>query len=376
MPGQVIDFTPAPVGGLEIRHKPPALKALTPLRFLAAMHVVLFHENMLLPLRSQLWIRFVNAGYTGVTFFFVLSGFILAYNYPTLKNRFEFWSSRFARIYPLYLFSLLLSLVLALRLGLQQHLPTKLLLTISLLQAWFPGWAFALNTPAWTLSVEAFFYGVFPFAVRLISRNPLRSAAVISSVYLGVWSLPAIVGTMHGTAASAFPLSTQVLEGPFPLFRLPAFLIGVATGLMFLHRGRHRLRSTRIALGFGIVSATALLLAAPGPLLLPLRTAALAQSYALVSFGLAPVRARLLTHPLSQLAGEISFGIYILQAPVIRAVSFALRHVGVLQGPVSVFISVAVLLFTSWLTYRYIEVPARLAIRQALTHKRVPVRPL
>src|ERR1035437_982751 len=94
---------------VEVRHNLPPLRALTSLRFFAAMYVVLFHEShnpghiVLFPLAA----RFVASGFTAVTLFFVLSGFILAYNYDRIRSRREFWISRFARIYPVYFLSLL-----------------------------------------------------------------------------------------------------------------------------------------------------------------------------------------------------------------------------------------------------------------------------
>src|SRR5262245_1529969 len=60
----------------------PALPALTSVRFLAALHVVVYHFFLVFPSRLP-WLvaGVIGAGYTGVSFFFVLSGFVLAYNY-------------------------------------------------------------------------------------------------------------------------------------------------------------------------------------------------------------------------------------------------------------------------------------------------------
>src|SRR5262252_4726703 len=89
----------------------PRLPAVTSLRFFAAFHVALFHMKEMRVLTHPEWLRaFAGIGYTGVSFFFVLSGFILVYTYwgrdISLGN---FWQTRFARIYPAYLFSLVLT---------------------------------------------------------------------------------------------------------------------------------------------------------------------------------------------------------------------------------------------------------------------------
>jgi peptidoglycan/LPS O-acetylase OafA/YrhL len=57
----------------------------------------------------------VNAGYASVSFFILLSGFVLAYNYAARArtgelDKVRFWKARFTRLYPIYLLSLLLSL--------------------------------------------------------------------------------------------------------------------------------------------------------------------------------------------------------------------------------------------------------------------------
>jgi peptidoglycan/LPS O-acetylase OafA/YrhL len=87
----------------------PQLPAITSLRFFAAIHVVLFHLQCFHLITGPSWFqKFCSIGYTGVSFFFVLSGFILVYTYAgrDLSAR-EFCRARFARVYPAYTFSLL-----------------------------------------------------------------------------------------------------------------------------------------------------------------------------------------------------------------------------------------------------------------------------
>src|SRR5271167_2116696 len=89
----------------------PRLPAVTSLRFFAAFHVALFHMKEIGVLTGPAWLKaLAGIGYVGVSFFFVLSGFILVYTYAgrTISLR-DFWQARFARIYPAYVFSLVLS---------------------------------------------------------------------------------------------------------------------------------------------------------------------------------------------------------------------------------------------------------------------------
>jgi len=89
----------------------PRLPALTSLRFFAALHVVFFHFLAFKIFTSQGWFGQISSiGYVGVSFFFVLSGFILVYTYEGRDiSAGAFWRARFARIYPALAFSLLLT---------------------------------------------------------------------------------------------------------------------------------------------------------------------------------------------------------------------------------------------------------------------------
>ena len=124
---------------------------------------------------------FLSNGYLAVALFFLLSGFILSYTYEGhVEGRKEFasfWEARFARIYPVYFLALLLALPFQHRLTLGSASSV-----IFMVQAWNPlhrEWAGSWNYPAWSLSVEAFFYVFFPFIQRQISRMSDRALSVM-----------------------------------------------------------------------------------------------------------------------------------------------------------------------------------------------------
>ena len=143
---------------------------------MAAFYVVLFHG---LPWLRQKFVvpraleTFLGNGYLAVTLFFILSGFILAYTYDGQidgkTNRLHFWEARFARIYPVYFLSLMLAFWFERGLSLGTRLAV-----LGMVQAWdprAPQLTGAWNYPAWTLSVEAFFYLCFPFLLPWMSRK-------------------------------------------------------------------------------------------------------------------------------------------------------------------------------------------------------------
>jgi peptidoglycan/LPS O-acetylase OafA/YrhL len=135
----------------------PRLPAITSLRFFAAFHVALFHINEMGAITGPHWFKSFSAiGYVGVSFFFVLSGFILVYTYAGRGiNLRDFWQTRFARIYPAYLFSLLLSFPFfyfgALKMHVpffafsEQHFALASVLVLLLLQSWIPAAALSWN---------------------------------------------------------------------------------------------------------------------------------------------------------------------------------------------------------------------------------------
>lgn len=173
---------------------------MTGLRCFAAINIVLFHFS------NPQWFGFlapvVNAGYISVSYFILLSGFVLAYNYSERARRGEleikrFYEARFTRIYPIYLLSLILSLgELKAEYASHTHAMfwTGLVLTPLLLQGWIPAVATFMNTPAWTMSAEAFFYVIFPWLAKW--RRPTRLAPHLWKM-AGVWVLGLVPGALY-----------------------------------------------------------------------------------------------------------------------------------------------------------------------------------
>lgn len=230
---------------------------LTGLRFFLALWVVIYHqtssENYLGPLMAGLpgpIFCVLRTGYVAVGVFFVLSGFVLSYSH-SLATRFSspqlasFAVARFARIYPIYCFGLLLiaPFVVAQALGhwsaaTATREAAKAILHWTLLQSWVPRAVFSWNSPGWSLSDEAFFYCCFPvLGVALWKVSRLRRVLLIASV---IWAaalvapLIAFVSPLRpfGIAAAT---SSPWDANPFwanlisfnPLLRLPDFCIGI-----------------------------------------------------------------------------------------------------------------------------------------------------
>jgi peptidoglycan/LPS O-acetylase OafA/YrhL len=120
-----------------------------------------------------------GVGRFGVDFFFVLSGFVLTWSYRPGRSRGRFYWLRFARVWPLHLVTFLLAIAL---IGGGPWFSA--LLNVLLLQSWAPFSEVygAFNTPSWTLSVEAFFYLLFPFMIRPLARASSRVLVAVCGV--------------------------------------------------------------------------------------------------------------------------------------------------------------------------------------------------
>jgi peptidoglycan/LPS O-acetylase OafA/YrhL len=180
--------------------KPERLNALTGLRCFAAINIVFFHFS------NPQWFGWlapvVNAGYVSVSYFILLSGFVLGYNYNARAragqlDRVRFWKARFTRIYPIYLLSLLLSLgTLSKEYGSHTHgmFWAGIVLTPLMLQGFIPSISTFLNTPAWTMSAEASYYVIFPWLARW--KRPERAGPYLWKM-AGVWMLGLVPGLLY-----------------------------------------------------------------------------------------------------------------------------------------------------------------------------------
>jgi len=212
-----------------------ALPSLTGLRFWAALLVVFYHlsrEYHRLPLLSPL----VWYGRDGVTFFFVLSGFVLAWSYGAwsagpwsssgagVPSRVFYWR-RFARIWPLHLLTTGFALAVTLLLGAALPL-TATLWSLPLLQAWSPAQVYGGNPAAWSLSAEAWFYLLTPALLRFLGRRGDRALGL-----LAVGACAAGAAIWLGGAFVGPPALREWLLDYLPPARTPQFLLGAVTAV-------------------------------------------------------------------------------------------------------------------------------------------------
>jgi peptidoglycan/LPS O-acetylase OafA/YrhL len=338
------------------------LRNLTSVRFIAAIMVVLFHVRDHLPV--SLAGGPVALGYVGVSFFFVLSGFILTYqNSDTVSSR-EFWKARFARIYPIYVVGLLLSLPFFVVTALRGEVPWFASLAAAvLLQSWLPGCALALNAPGWSLSDEAWFYASFPFAIRRVRGLTTRGALwLAAAAWIGVLLVPVTYLALMGRRDLGPMDHGAVLEMVkfHPLARLGEFGAGMAGGVIFLRQPR-RPRPV-LALLSALLIAVLISLRDRIPYLI-LHNGLFVPAFVAIVLALATTDVPVLGRRAFARLGEASYSLYILHVPMWMMISAVEKRWHRFGGTL-VPVYLAVTLIVSLLAFRYIEVPMRLRLRR------------
>ncbi|MCU1595554.1 MAG: acyltransferase 3 [Frankiales bacterium] len=171
------------------------LPRLTSLRAFAALAVFGFHLE-----QDHVWSTggLFAAGFSGVAFFFVLSGFVLTWTWRPGTGTGRFYQRRFARVWPSHAVMLIASIAAPV-VATQHRGVISGLLNLLLLQSWStdPATAFGYNGVSWSLSCEAFFYACFPLIVSALARLTPGQRWLATAVISGTTGLLLIAGGTH-----------------------------------------------------------------------------------------------------------------------------------------------------------------------------------
>lgn len=365
-------------------HSPARVDELDGLRGLLALWVALTHilawtgywENPLPGRLSGAWLAFISAK-PAVDTFIILSGFAISFLLHKRRHSYTgFMRGRFFRIYPVYLFCLVLGIgtsfltpaitgtavwrdtvyfdwvrTLADQESSQfgSHLFWHLtLLNGALTKEFLPGATGTFLTPAWSITLEWQYYLVAPFIAR----------GTRSGIGLLVLGLLAFAG-MH------FAPHWQNAQLSFLPPQLPLFLIGIGSYHLYVwlskNQGGRHLTS---------LAAAGLILVAIIGGWHPVALVAWA-----LGFGCILVRGddplgralgiirRVLLHPWLQHLGRISYPVYLVHWPVIILALFTLLHFfPAISSPVAFAVLFAfcmpAILISAELIHRLLEMPA------------------
>jgi peptidoglycan/LPS O-acetylase OafA/YrhL len=357
------------------------LPTLTGVRGLAAAWVFALHAweyaggpLLALPALGLDFTPLVRCGYFGVDLFFVLSGFLLAMPFhraaldqtprPSLRR---FWVHRCRRVLPAYWVQLVIlatALVFLQRSGMTA--PANLFAHALLIQNLVPWPVTLLNPVYWSMPVEWDFYVFLPLLALIVARCrwPLAlGLAVLSAMLFRLACFESV--TDSRLAAFIGFGDIQQLPG-----RIDQFVIGICAAWIVASNALMPRAATACGIAGTIGIVVMAYVAAPrGDFLVQMDVPYLYFHHTLtaLSFGLITLGAvgggrlatRLLANRPLTFLGLVSYSLYLWHYPLLTAVQGA----GWLDGShapawvVVVFAAVPAIVFTSWLSYRWIERP-------------------
>ncbi|MGW4091758.1 acyltransferase family protein [Nocardia sp. NPDC004750] len=368
------------------------LPSLTGLRFFAAFSVFVFH--VMLPASPIPPYKPVNlfsdpdiaydaawvvgkAGFLGVSFFFVLSGFVLTWSWKPGSSKLQFIRRRVVKIFPNHLTLWVASMVLFAA----AITPWKAWLpNLFLIHAWFPQNYInaGVNTPSWTLSCELLFYVLFPFLIPVVLRIESKylwycAAAMVAGICVIVLLTVFVIPSSEKSELTPIPVLQLWFGYLFPPSRLFEFFLGV-----FVARIVQEGRWIRVPLWASLATVVAgyvvamytpfyvgFVLATAVPLALLIGSAAQSDLDG---------ASRFLSSRLMVRLGEISFAFYICQGVTLFYVRRTM-DAATFSAPVAVSLIVALFflnILAAWSLFTFVESPA---MRRFARPKRVAVAP-
>jgi peptidoglycan/LPS O-acetylase OafA/YrhL len=359
------------------------LDALTSLRFFAAMMIVLFHT-----LDSFGHTPTLNLA-QGVSFFYVLSGFILTLVYPRLDGWAAvrgFWRARFARVWPAYVAALLLGAWLV---GYPWRIDTAAAY-VAMVQSWIPvpAYFFGYNPVGWSVSTEWFFYLAFPLLLLDFDRTwKWKLAATLAIVLALAWwcsSVDMSTSSRVWLPEERMRLNQNGVMYIHPLSRLFEFTCGMCLARAWRGRkgdGPGIAAATVLEVGVVALCVASLwftpaiedwLAAVAGsPLASWFHAAGSLPAWAalvyVTALGRGHVSRALRWRPLV-LLGEISFSIYLLHQILHLAYQARAHELPAVPDAVAFAGYLAMVLLASYVSWRCIEMPARRFIVGAPLH--------
>jgi len=308
--------------------KNPAVNtsALPIFRFFAACVVGFFHFGQ----KTDFYYHFpeiFKAGAEMVTFFFVLSGFLLylGYHQRELVSLRQYFTKRAIRILPLYYVAFLMTVVLR---GIAGRLSfSEFFINLFCLQSWFVS-PISFNFTSWFVSDLVFFYCLFPFILSFLKKyKPAPAHLIAASLLLWLVTQGILTTLLNSHFYLGYPSHSHDLLFYLPFPHLCSFFMGICGAYCVRAYDLRERRGEVVSL-----LTTILLLGAVAMLIqtLPRFTRGLGFELPFYSSLYAPVFMavilnitlsrnavlRMLSWPRFVFWGEVSYALYIIQAPM------------------------------------------------------------
>lgn len=331
---------------------------LDALRFLAACLIVVFHYEIFALKNDAGAGRHFGGFDAAVDFFFILSGFVIAYSsadqVSTLTSYAGFLRRRLARIYPLHLLTLAAALAMSKAAGLAgvplgdagRYAVEKLPANLFLVQAWGVHERLTFNIVSWSISVEWFLYLVFPL---------LLAVALRLGPYLTVGAVVLMLVALRSAEAHWGLIAWNDRTYNFGIVRgIPTFVLGIAIWDVWR---RHRdARNIPVAVVFLIFAASVagMYLRVPHEVLI-----AIFGLIVLCGSFTAPERQNSLAIRIAKRLGNASYSLYMLHYLIGIVVFSVIGQRFGLPLAASIVLASCLSLAASLLSFTFFENPVR-----------------
>lgn len=357
------------------------------MRFIAALMVFLYHSTLTVPnitafqsgAARPLSEVFSKSGWIGVSFFFVLSGFVLTWSARDSDTPARFWRRRLAKIYPNHVVTFALAMILF---AAATTPTTTATVNLFLLQSWVPRLDVfnSVNLPSWSLCCEILFYLLFPALLPLVRRiREDRLWFWVIGICGYAFLLPGLAYLLPaGPPALGSSIPVTVLQYwvvyVLPVARVPEFVLGILMARIVMS-GRW--------IQFGLAPATGLMTAAfiaahfvpwlyslDALTVLPTALLIAAAATADVCATTSAFRNRVLVR-----LGELSFAFYMVHGVVLLEIRKIIGYARVYPIPGAIgatALAFAIALCAAWLLYECVEKPFLQRFGRDSLRSRVP----
>ena len=202
-------------------------------------------ENLLRDMGNlpDTFLTWLANGWMSTSFFFLLSGFILAYLYwgedgqLTISKK-KFWLTRMIRIYPIHILLVVIAFLMMAQYHLSQGMSPLLLVssgiaTLALVQAWYPAFVPVWSWPTWTISALLFLYFCMPYLMpRLAALSRKKSIILLCSLPF-ISLIPTCIYTLYFPPGSKLQMFWHIFISSTPIFWLAHFVAGMLLTRVF-----------------------------------------------------------------------------------------------------------------------------------------------
>ncbi|MFD5589819.1 acyltransferase family protein [Streptomyces griseorubiginosus] len=324
---------------------------------------------------------FLPAGYLGVSFFFLLSGFVITWSVKPGERVTAYWRRRIVKVFPNHVVMWAAAMILFA----SAYTPMRTWLpNLFLVNSWINDFStqMSVNAPSWSLCAELLFYLSFPLLLLGVRRIRVErlwwwaGATVAATVGVGLVTVYLLPDTPRNAYIPLSPTQNW-FNYTFPPMRMFEFVLGMLLARLVIANRWPQIRAVWVValLAAGYAAATYV----PAPFNMVATT--------IVPFGVTiatiadadvrGIRTRLAGRAMVWL-GNVSFGFYLCQGVVLFWGRQAVLGNATYSTPVAVLVMLgmfAATLLAGWLLYACVETPAMKYWGRARSRQAAPQRP-